>query len=72
MRITTEHNYKQDKQDMLVFSCADIKFLKNWSQKDLDMDQNCNFPVLSLFCRPFWFKHILFILFYTISSAQVI
>ena len=40
-------------KDFLVFNCADIEFLKNWSPKALNLVQNGNFSVLSLFCWPF-------------------
>ena len=35
------------------FACADIQFLKKWSEKALNLAQNDNFSILSLFYRPF-------------------
>ena len=52
--LTEDENYHGTQpKDYLVFSCADMEFLKNQSLKALNLVQNGNFSDLSLFCRPF-------------------
>ena len=46
----TAHNILKG---FFVFACADILFLKNRSEKALNLAQNDNFSILSLFCGPF-------------------
>ena len=50
MRIITAHNTLKG---FLVFACAGIYFLKNQSEKALNLAQNGNFSILSLFWWPF-------------------
>ena len=50
MRIITAHKIFKG---FLVFSCADVEFLKNRSLKALNLVRNGNFTILSLFCQPF-------------------
>ena len=41
------------KKVVLVFACADIVFLKNRSEKALNLAQNGNFSISGLFWWPF-------------------
>ena len=45
--------FKYIKRVFLVFACADIQFLKNRSEKALNLAQNDNFSILSLFVGHF-------------------